>query len=132
MQEVRDELNPPALLEHQEANVLELNINRINAALAEPVLIEEMAPNDVIEASRPMFGADYQKYEWLMENAGRVNGADEEWIAAFRTTDEWDSLYSEEEAQKGKAAVAGSNGGSFDAANVGASNPATSQLKREL
>ena len=134
LQEVEDELNPPALLEHQQAEVLELNIERINNALAEPVLIEEMPPEEVIAAGRPIFKADYLKYEWLMDNPNRVNGADEEWIAAFRTTDDWDSLYREdEEASKAqeKAAVAGSNGGSYDATNGEAVNLTTSQPEKE-
>lgn len=118
LQDVEDELNPPALLEHQQAEVLELNINRINAALAETVLIEETPPEAVIAASRPMFKADYVKYEWLMANPDKTRGEDEEWIAAYRTSEEWESLYREEEQQqKDKAAEAGGAGG-FEVGSV--------------
>lgn len=95
LQEVEDELHPPAALEHLQGEVLDLPITRLTPA--EPVLIEEAVPAEIVALARPMFGADYEKYEWLQGHPDQVTGADDEWIAAYRTTDEWVSLYGDQE-----------------------------------
>jgi putative transposase len=110
LQEVRDELNPPTpAIEYQAAEVLDLPIHRMPLAPADPVLIEEVVPQAISEARRPMFEADYTKYEWLQANADQMTGADDEWLAAYRTTDEWASLYGDDDGQE-KAAAGSSEG----------------------
>jgi putative transposase len=70
-------------------------------------------PNDdnvteLIGVSRPMFAADYEKYEWLMDRPREISREDQGWLAWYRTTSEWEDLYGHMKpgALYGKEAVA--------------------------
>ncbi|MCC6195683.1 MAG: transposase [Burkholderiales bacterium] len=86
LEEVRQELDPPALIEHQAAAEL--------PPIAVPVEDDEFVTNVVeIPARRPAFMHDYGKYEWLLEHADQVDDDDRRWIEWYRTTGEWRDLY---------------------------------------
>lgn len=91
IEEAEAELNPPQIVEHQQANVL-------------PVMSIEQShdiPANVLElpkrAARPMFDTDAGKYRWLMGNADQITQEDEAWIGYYRLTTEWADLFGDRE-----------------------------------
>lgn len=47
-------------------------------------------------ASRPMFTAEYMKYEWLMAHPEAINARDRKWLEEYCETYEWGVLYENE------------------------------------
>ncbi|MDN3578677.1 Mu transposase C-terminal domain-containing protein [Chitinimonas viridis] len=64
-----------------------------------PALEGELVPDNVISlptpatARRPIFSADYEKFDWLIANPDHVSAEDRTWLAWYRTTSEHQDIY---------------------------------------
>ncbi|SOD42293.1 Mu transposase C-terminal domain-containing protein [Nitrosovibrio sp. Nv4] len=102
IEEAEAELNPPQMLEYQPA--VELAPMRIEYPREEQerqsdkpgVEVAETAVASVVNLPkrRPMFSTDAAKYRWLMTNAEQINATDEGWLDWYRSTPEWEDIFS--------------------------------------
>ena len=92
LQEVRDELNPPARLEHQEPNFLPTQIQ------ADRIEVEgdAAAPGNVVPLisaeARPWFKTDPEQYRWLMQHRAQWGADDAEWLLDYVRSEDYADL----------------------------------------
>ncbi len=108
LQEVREELNPPALLEHHEAftvplqmptgRVLESAENRVESTEICSSATENVVALPGMEA-RPWFTNDPDQYRWLMRNPAQWNRDDAGWLLDYTSSDDYADLASRYEFQ---------------------------------
>lgn len=109
LQEVREELNPPALLEHQAAVFVPMQMPAERALAAadradrrEQEQADVAAVKQALEASgvtvmpgidvRPFFRTDPDKYRWLARNPQLWDRADAEWLLDYVAGEEYVDL----------------------------------------
>lgn len=83
---------PGNLIEYSPGEVLPpLDLPQV----AEAVTVEP-EPNVVkLPVKRPIFDTDAAKYRWLQSHADEITDEDEGWMLWYRTTAEWEDLFSE-------------------------------------
>jgi putative transposase len=87
-----DEQRHSIVLEHQQDATFEWPLEPLEEVPVEAV-------TELTGVRRPMFAADYEKYEWLMERPQEVSREDQGWLEWYRTTSEWEDLYGHLEAR---------------------------------
>jgi len=103
--EAEEELNPPLVIEHQQANTVPLfdfhaqpeAIEKQDIAIGvAPIQAEQLPDNAAyLPVPRPVFTTDAAKYRWLRVNPSQKSGQDEHWLDWYCNTDEWDDLFGE-------------------------------------
>lgn len=98
LQEVRAELDAPALLEYQPA----VTIPVVMPAALQPVAAESAAENCTIDAenviampgleARPWFENDPDQYRWLMRNPAQWDGHDAAWLLDYVESEDYADL----------------------------------------
>lgn len=83
LQEVRDELNPPNLLEH--APMQAVPVMEIVPRVEEPIEIAKPLEKVVAieSAKRKFFATDPEKYRWLMQNKSDWSESDAAWLLKY-------------------------------------------------
>jgi putative transposase len=102
--EAEEELNPPLVIEHQQAISVPL-FDFHEPAISErqevaigvaPIQAEPLPENAAyLPVPRPVFITDAAKYRWLRANPSQKNEQDEHWLDWYCNTDEWDDLFGE-------------------------------------
>ena len=100
LQEVRDELEPPALLEHQQAAFVPMQMPLARDEV--PILYDESTANrststeNVVVlpgmAERPWFTNDPDQYRWLMKNPAHWQAEDAAWLLDYTASDDYAEL----------------------------------------
>lgn len=101
IEEAEAELNPPLVIEHQQAVVVpefrfiptpEPVCNPVQGV--QPIQAEPLPVNAAyLPVPRPMFQSDAAKFRWLRTNASQVNEQDNTWLDWYCNTGEWDDLF---------------------------------------
>ena len=119
IEEAEAELNPPQMLEYQppiELSTIRIERQKEEARLPEQDLERVADAGTPTEAQvinmpkqRPMFATDAAKYRWLRTNREEVTSTDDSWLAWYRTTPEWEDIFSgtfwEEEKEEEEVTV---------------------------
>ena len=102
--EAEQELNPPLVIEHQQAITLPTfdfkapaPAPRIEIPVGVPAIQAETLPENAtyLPVSRPMFATDAAKYRWLRDNPSQKTDQDSAWLNWYLETDEWNDLFGE-------------------------------------
>lgn len=104
IEEAEAELNPPLVIEHQQAVTLptfdfkapaqEL---RLDVPIGVPAMQAEALPENAayLPVPRPVFATDSAKYRWLQANASQITDEDNKWLDYYCSTSEWEDLFGE-------------------------------------
>lgn len=101
LQEVREELNPPARLEHQEPNFLPTEFQADRIAVER----DAAAPGNVVPLisadadARPWFTTDAEQYRWLMQHRAQWGVDDAEWLLDYVRSEDYADLAERYERQ---------------------------------
>lgn len=101
IEEAEAELNPPQLIEHQQAVVVpEFRFVPMPTPVCNPVegvkpIQAEPLPVNVhaLPVSRPVFTTDAAKYRWLKSNPREVSAHDDQWLDWYCNSSEWEDLF---------------------------------------
>ncbi|MDD5176797.1 MAG: Mu transposase C-terminal domain-containing protein [Sterolibacterium sp.] len=101
LQEVRDELEPPALLEHQQAAFIPMQMPAERVEVAEENLLR--SAENVISmptaGARPWLTNDPDQYRWLMKNPAQWKPDDAAWLLDYTASEDYADLASRYEFQ---------------------------------
>lgn len=101
IEEAEAELNPPQLIEHQQAvSVPEFKFIPMPETVCNPVQglqaieVQPLPANvEAMPVARPTFTTDAAKYRWLKTNASQVTAQDDSWLDWYCNTGEWEDLF---------------------------------------
>lgn len=94
--EARAELQPPAVIDQ----VPDLQMELLAPAPAEQQPLPENVVALPVDAQRPLFDSDVEKYRWLLSHRDEVDDEDGSWLAWYRTTSEWFDLFGDSPQHK--------------------------------
>lgn len=104
IEEAEAELNPPLVIEHQQAVTLPTFDFKepapaphqdIQIGVA-PMQAEPLPDNAAyLPVQRPVFTTDAAKYRWLQANASQITDQDNKWLDYYCSTSEWEDLFGE-------------------------------------
>lgn len=93
LQEVRDELNAPALLEHQESAVIPAQMPAERIPVAAKAESEDAAVIALPSVEkRPWFQNDPDQYRWFMRNPAQWTAEDAAWLLDYTACDDYADL----------------------------------------
>ena len=88
--------NVRKLFPKEDAEVFEINHEPIIEVEPEPIIEKPKRERKLSEReqqmNKPIFNANYEKYEWLMQH-GCTNPEDRKWLANYIRSDEYNNLY---------------------------------------
>ena len=104
IEEAEAELNPPLVIEHQQAVTLPtFDFKELAPAPRQDIQIgvapmqAEPLPDNAayLPVQRPVFTTDAAKYRWLQANASQITDQDNKWLDYYCSTSEWEDLFGE-------------------------------------
>lgn len=100
IEEAEAELNPSQLLEYQPP----IQLPTIRVERKEEARLSQKSTAETVEVTeaqvinmpkqRPMFASDAAKYKWLRTNREEVTSTDDAWLGWYRSTPEWEDIFS--------------------------------------
>lgn len=112
IEEAEAELNPPLVIEHQQAVTLPtFDFKELAPAPRQDIQIgvapmqAEPLPDNAayLPVPRPVFTTDAAKYRWLQANASQITPQDNTWLDWYCNTGEWEDLFGEGFPREGEA-----------------------------